>query len=550
MPGSSSFNYSYSNFFNYISVPLIACNAFAMCSDVMPSLIFLGVTGYVSWLLLASVFSMWLILYLCGGGNDSTRNSFEREYYLSKLKRQVTAQDKDAIKSWVEFNYFRIKLYNSLSIHSSGEIDKIHKIDTHVSFFKNRYLKNKFRLDGDNDIKKMISKWIEKFSSDLKKSDVNLGLAEGFILSTDSFNINKGYFDNSCRDDLLDIFKGREKDLISNQYILKLVSFFAAANIAINALTMFGSAAGVMKTISTMLSLSISPFALNIMAIVFLLAGACASFKLTRPMIHMFGRKLDKYCNLDDIKANFSPYTFLSIIMAFFTAAASAVFAVYNTPIIAMLPPSLLGLSFAIRCLTFAIVIVSSFSLYFVSVSTKLESWRQYHSDVPIAFDKLFAALGFIALSILTDITLMPASYYGCIEVITLLGLACNNYFGESGLPVVIALLASFSFCLTSFHQFCVLFTPGIICKALIVVETLFQFSTFSITFYFGSSKFLEGIKKDPLTSKSLEGIKKDPLTSKSLDMKNKIKGDLMVSGNNIGNGHDLDAKAGLAFVN
>ena len=107
MPGSSSFNYSYSNFFNYISVPLIACNAFAMCSDVMPSLIFLGVTGYVSWLLLASVFSMWLILYLCGGGNDSTRNSFEREYYLSKLKRQVTAQDKDAIKSWVEFNYFR-----------------------------------------------------------------------------------------------------------------------------------------------------------------------------------------------------------------------------------------------------------------------------------------------------------------------------------------------------------------------------------------------------------------------------------------------------------
>ena len=86
--------------FDRLSGPLIACNAFAMCSDVMPSLIFIGITGYVSALLLFSVVSMWLILYLYGASGDNDKSSFEQDYYINKLTEPVTDDDRIMIKSW------------------------------------------------------------------------------------------------------------------------------------------------------------------------------------------------------------------------------------------------------------------------------------------------------------------------------------------------------------------------------------------------------------------------------------------------------------------
>ena len=107
----SSSNNKFNCLLDSLSGSLIACNAFAMCSDVMPSLIFIGITGYVSALLLFSVVSMWLILYLYGASGDNDKPSFEQDYYINKLTEPVTDDDRIMIKSWVMFNDFRVKLF-------------------------------------------------------------------------------------------------------------------------------------------------------------------------------------------------------------------------------------------------------------------------------------------------------------------------------------------------------------------------------------------------------------------------------------------------------
>ncbi|MBT4885187.1 MAG: hypothetical protein HON55_03425, partial [Legionellales bacterium] len=478
----------FNDFIDRLSVPLIACNAFAMCSDVMPSLIFVGITGHISTLLLVSVCLMWLILYLYGASGGNDKYSFERDYYINKLTKKTTPSDEIMIKSWVMFNDFRIKLYKHFRHNPKENIDS-----NIIKAIKDKLI-SKYSKEKE-DQKNMVVQWIDSFydTFSIKADSSEKYFSTRFLLNEGEINKLIGSKGNKK---LISIFAAREASLISGRYMVRLFSSIAVANIVINALTMFGSAPGVMKVIATYFSISISPFALNLMAVLFLLAGAWSSCKLTWPMINKFGLKLDAF--IDDLnfsKGNFSNYTRLAAVMAFFTAIGSATFAVYNTPIIAMLPPALLGLSFLVRYITFAIVLVSSFSLYFISVSTKLGYWGE-RSELEfninaVDYKNIFIGLAFIGLSVLADVVYLPIAYHGCIEIMTLFGLGYMNY-GEKGILMLVSSLASFAFCLTSYHQLCALFAPALIYNVFIAIEIVFQFFTIAITFYFGSSKLLE----------------------------------------------------------
>ena len=144
-------------------------------------------------------------------------------------------------------------------------------------------------------------------------------------------------------------------------------------NIIMNACTMLGGVGGFIQLFRLMFHCAVPICVGSYLPIVFFLAGAVASYNLTRPMILQFQK------NLRSVQWNWRNLTSSNdsrkwvVLMAFCTACSSAIFAVYNTPIIAMLPAAWHGLwvPFLIKTLVFSVVIIASFSLYYVSVSEK-----------------------------------------------------------------------------------------------------------------------------------------------------------------------------------
>ena len=83
----------------------------------------------------------------------------------------------------------------------------------------------------------------------------------------------------------------------------------------------------------------------------------------------------------------------------------------------------------------------------------------------------------------------------------------CFSNWDRNGLFVAIALIGAFAFSATSFHQFSILFQPSLLSSIFIFIELFFQFSTFSVTFYYGLNKFFDFHSSDVLVDKLHKAI-------------------------------------------
>ena len=475
---------------------LVACNAFAMCSDVLSSLLFAGVTGYISLALLVIVFLLWLNLYLCGG---KPLNPFdlEKDYYCDKFIMaypQYNDEHFNEYKQLVE-NWLRLAEYRN-------ELVRFHE--------KNRTGSSNIDEAYDNIAEKLCQKWqkrdglseaqaeafqqvVTSYRQTLSKKNRDASKQHYFAFSEDDFqkeNMQKIFSTTQATDEWFSMLKTRETALFRQKYILLGVSMLALANVLINALTMFGGAQGVVHTVAILCGIQVPAIVTQIAALLFLGAGGYASYQLTRPMIRHFGYDLELY--FQDVRHFHQKFSWLNVLaglMAFFSAIASATFALYNTPLVGMLPVALVGCAPLIQGFVFVIAFFSVFSLYFVSVTSKFRDWQR---EQAFRFDMggVCSLLVILAASLALDMVYFPGYLHGFLELFVLLE-ATHAQYGKKGVLFTISLFGSFAFCLTSFHQICLLFHPGPIMLALSSVVTIFQFATFAVTFYYGCCRRL-----------------------------------------------------------
>jgi hypothetical protein len=470
---------------------LIACNAFAMCSDVMSSLLFAGVGGYFSLALLSIVFLLWLNLYLCGGKPldpfELEKNYYHEKFIQSFPKHNVEhkAAFKLLVVQWLRLAELRHALVcyqenpvDGKSLDYNGMVEKLIRKWQRDSTVEAAHL-DAFRTVAHNyqtylQKKATASTTIPRAHYRFEDADFNVATMSQILTGIEQLNLG-----------WLEILKAREVSIFKPKYILFGVSVLALANVLINALTMFGGANGVAQTIALLCGVQFPLVVTHIIALIFLCAGGYASYQLTRPMIRHFGYDLELYFqDMTHFHKKFSWLNVLAGFMAFFSAIASATFALYNTPLVGMLPVALVGCAPLIQGFVFVIAFFSVFSLYFVSVTSKFSDWRQAQQG-SFHLDRILLPLLIIAASVALDWVCLPSYLHGLLELLVMLEVAHENY-GFKGILFTVSLFGSFAFCLTSFHQICVLFHPGPVMLALCSVVTIFQFATFAVTFYYG----------------------------------------------------------------
>lgn len=501
--------------FKFLSYPLIACNAFSMCSDVLPSLAYFGISGSVVYVLLAAVFLVWLLLYLSKGSNQSKMKT-ELEYYEYKLmtsrpkENYISNEDLFFARYLVLFNEFRFKIYSYIIKNGYSKNDQLEKILT-ATVSKLEY---KYSISGElaSKVKEMLANFLKRFN-DLVDGQDDKEKALLDALKFNDKNIFGGYsLPDGENNKVIKVFKQRNAYFLGHNTIFLIFLYLATANIIVNALTMYGSSSGVIRALASIFGTKIYMLNQGVLSVVFFLGGGIASLNLTYPMIQNFGRKLELvFQDFNYSIKNFSWHTVLAAVMAFFTAVGSAIFALYNSPVSGMMPPFFAGYA---KLLTAVIAFFSVFSLYFVSVSSKFEDCFSRKNNYKISVSDIILASLILFASFLVDITFMPSSCYGILEASTLVGVG-TKFWGKHGLLICIALLAAFSFSVTSFHQFSILFHPSSASKAFIIFEVIFQFSTFTVTFYYGLNKFFS-MNNASLDMKTLTEI---PESLKSVEL-------------------------------
>ena len=502
-------NYNFWGVLKLIATPLIACNAFAMCSDVLPSLAYIGITSSVSYLFLAIIFSVWLFLYLHSSSNKN-RLTTEIDYYEEKTlqtfgddfsKKNNLDIIRLHVRYWIIFNEFRVKMYNAFKRNKNQN-------DIHNFIIKNIRYEEKYNLAkcAKKEVIKLLNNFIKRFKQayhdDLRKTSVVGDERKYFIISDDNFkqpHFLKVLFGKEIpfEDKFFESFSKREKYLINSDIFLRIITFIAGANIVVNALTMFGGAHGVLRSLSQIFGPNILLINENAVGILFFLAGGIASYMLTYPMIQNFGRKFELI--LQDFSyslKSFKWHNVMAVIMAFFTAIGSAIFTLYNSPIPAMLPVNLAGLASYAKIFTAIVAFLSVFSLYFVSVSSKFQEWFSKSQNSKSNFKKTMLFGLVIFLLFLIDYLYLPKMFFGYVEILGAFAFCFSNW-GQNGLFLVIAMIGAIAFSATSFHQFSILFQPTLLSSIFIFVELLFQFSTFTVTFYYGLNKFFESHSSD-----------------------------------------------------
>ena len=112
------------NYFLSFVTSFLLCSAVAVCSDVLASLSYVRIVGYIAVGLLAIVFLTWLVLYL-SSSKPVSQVDIERTYYKTKIKTLLNSSNQLTqaeikildlnIATWVILNEFRVKLYNRIS---------------------------------------------------------------------------------------------------------------------------------------------------------------------------------------------------------------------------------------------------------------------------------------------------------------------------------------------------------------------------------------------------------------------------------------------------
>lgn len=466
---------------------LVACNAFAMCSDVMTSLLFAGIGGYFSLALLSVVFLLWLNLYLCGG---KTLNPFdvEKSYYYDKFDQNFPdhapehkQKFKQLVKQWLRLVELRHELVRFREKQVIGqELNYADMVERLITKWKRDHQVKESHYSQFRDIANAYNRVLSRKAPQVTREFYRFKDTD-FNLST----MREIFAEIELTDGLLEMLKVRESSIFKPRYILLGVSTLALANVLINGLTMFGGASGVLHTVALLCGVEFSAMATHIVALIFLCAGCYASYQLTRPMIRHFGYDLELYFqDRRHFNKKFSWLNILAGLMAFFSAIASATFALYNTPLVGMLPVALVSCAPFIQGFVFVIAFFSVFSLYFVSVTSKFRDWQKEQFS-GYQLDRLLLPLLIIVASVALDFGCFPVYLHGILELLVMLEVAHERY-GLKGVLFTVSLFGSFAFCLTSFHQICVLFNPSPMMLVLSSVVTIFQFATFAVTFYYG----------------------------------------------------------------
>ena len=285
---------------------------------------------------------------------------------------------------------------------------------------------------------------------------------------------------------------------------------------------MYGGAGGVLQLIAFFFGLSIPGYITQVLFVLFAVSGAVSSYALTRPMILRFEEKLRavewRWQNLikKDMKVK------LVAIMAFCTACSSAIFAVYNTPILAMIPKGyhFVWLTWLVKVPTFAVVIISSFALYYVSASEKVDAlvnmWPKLCRFCRERQILLSVGMLFMSMLIYLDHSLFPAFLHGLVEFVVMLIAAWK--IEQSMLLFCIAVITGIVYATCAYHQFYILFQPPLVCQYLFCIESLFQSATYTLTFYYGMSSSFLSHKNDVIETD--EGYSTPPGSSSDLKKK------------------------------
>ena len=229
-----------------------------------------------------------------------------------------------------------------------------------------------------------------------------------------------------------------------------IVNGIGILNIFLNGFTLMGGIASFIAFCERYGVLSAAFLHSNFVLVsgLFFLAGLIASYSLTYQRILKAWPKIKGEFGKD--KVHFSPSLTISIIIAFFTAISSALFALYCTPLVGLLHivvPWQLALA---RVCVALLAFISAFALYFVSLNSQLEGMGAAYQS-------------------LKDGKIPSAS---------------TVFF------LIISLVSATAFCFTSYHQFAVLFTITNANRGFIIAEVCCQWVAFTAA-YFDSYKLL-----------------------------------------------------------
>jgi hypothetical protein len=468
-----------------ISYALLLGCVFGICSDTITALSFVGIHNYFAYALFSLVLFGWLILY-SSGSKPPRKIETERSYYLSKVysivdENSLQGSDKAvveyAVSAWVLLNNYRVKMHEN----SSGTTDNDRLSKSIIEYILDRP-NIEFRDGSDNSIREILSKFENEYKN--KKIVVNEGFLKDF-LGLDHYPVDKK---NEVFSALASAFNSREDYLISSNFVLRFFISLSTVNLIINGLTMYGNATGVINIWGYLFGFMVSGSYLELIRIYLLFAGFFASYCLTAPLIQSFGRDVElliqdfSYCS-----SKFGSKHALAILLALCSSAASALFAVYSSPVVKLLPAAGITARIILACLTAIIAFTSSFSLYYNSIIAKL---TDFESKGSLSFDVYYSAfflIGLIAVCFF-DFIFFPPKMIGLLTMLYCC-LSAQLAYGDHGLMFAMAIFASFAFCLTSYHQFNVLFALDITSKYLVSIICFFQFFTFCATFYYGLAK-------------------------------------------------------------
>ena len=257
------------------------------------------------------------------------------------------------------------------------------------------------------------------------------------------------------KDEVLDNSPGKSSE---ENEVPNIVNGIGILNILLNGFTLMGGIAAFMTFCERYGILSAAFLHSNFILVsgLFFLAGLGASYSLTYQRILAAWPKIKEEFQT----GRFSPSLTVAIIVAFFTAISSSLFALYCTPLVGLLHivvPWQLALA---RVSVALLAFISAFALYFVSLNRQLadmysvcKKLRDGEMDMPSASTIFF---------------------------------------------LIISLVAATAFCFTSYHQFAVLFTITNANRGFIIAEVCCQWLAFTAAYFDSYQVLTEELEKCP----------------------------------------------------
>ena len=509
-----------------VIIPFLFMTAMAFSRDVMPSLVWIiSITGAKISFLAGSfflpaiailVFAAWFMLYYSGylKFDKSSRLKNKISSYSSGLDANTA---KPLVIGFFYLRSLRRELYQK---YNNQDADEMKKHGNNIGAFlrdlidSEKYNEKKlstsrhYYFDDNSDgvfKDEMIKKLecmrncysdiiFEKYKSEESRIENIIKLKE-----EDYKKLFNALDLDECYEEFIGALVNEEKWLLSNPFYNLKQSFKAVAvlNTFMNALTLAGGVVGILTLVKLSYLLNFSNIH-NIISTVFFIAGAVSALTLTYPCIIEVGAnttrflkrwRLNSTSNKNKIFTIANSIYILAFFMAFFSAFASSIFAIFSSPLFSLLPIYFVWENYLISVVIGLIVFIASFSLYFSSISNKLSEISKIKNSTNTMniLQGILEILAILTLIAVIDYFYLPWNLFGILEVIV--ALSCSYiYFGKDGLCLSFSIIAGLFYSLTSAHQFFTLFVFSKAFSALVVIECLFQFITFSITFYYAST--------------------------------------------------------------